>query len=100
MSQTLPVERVRDQAHGGLAMQAGRARCHDPGRLLAAMLERVQAQVGDVRGLVMAVDTKDTAHGAFAYHAAGDVQRWDATRLAQAACAEVSGKLVDCAEIA
>jgi len=34
-----------------------------PGRFLAAMLERVHAEVGDIRGFVVVMDAEDAAHG-------------------------------------
>jgi hypothetical protein len=39
--------------------------CRDQaGRLLAAVLEGVQAKIGEVRRFVMSMDAEDTAHGA------------------------------------
>ena len=35
----------------------------DAGRLLPAMLQRVQPEVGDVGGLGVTVDAEDAAHG-------------------------------------
>ena len=56
MSLTCPISRTDAQL-----VTVGR---DDAGRLLAAMLERVQAEVGEIRRLRVSVDSDDPAHGA------------------------------------
>jgi hypothetical protein len=60
--QGLLVEDVGDQAHADVAAQALVAG-DQPGGLLAAVLQGVQAQVGQVGGLVVTMDAEDATHG-------------------------------------
>ena len=55
-------EDVGDEALLLPLMEAVTVGGDDAGRLLPAMLQRVQPEVGDVRGLGMAVDADDAAH--------------------------------------
>ncbi len=54
-------EGVADEAHPPLGMEALAVEGDDAGRLLAAMLERVQAERGDRGGVGMAEDAEDAA---------------------------------------
>ena len=47
---------VGDQAHGLVHVQGHAVRSHNAGRLLAAMLQRMQAEVGKLFGFGMSVD--------------------------------------------
>ena len=51
-------------AHRDVAAQPAVLRGDQPGRLLAPVLQRVQAQIRDVGRLVVSVDAEDAAHGA------------------------------------
>ena len=66
LGQHLAAEHLRDQAHRRVPPELTLADVHrdQPGRLLSPMLERMHAEIGDVRRLVMAMDAEDTAHGA------------------------------------
>src|SRR5205823_9079105 len=55
----LRTEHVGDPAHRLLQVQAGAVGGRDAGRLLATVLERVEAQVHDVRGLRMVPDRSE-----------------------------------------
>src|SRR5438552_1351286 len=57
----LRTEHVGDPAHRLLQVQAGAVGGRDAGRLLATVLERVEAQVHDVRGLRMVPDAEEPA---------------------------------------
>jgi hypothetical protein len=52
-----------------MAPQDAPLRGHQAGRLLAAMLKGVQAEIRDVRGFVVTVDAEHPAHAGLAYHA-------------------------------
>ena len=54
-------EQVGDTAHAAVVVNLAAVAGGDAGAFLAAVLERVQAEVGDVGGLGMAVDGEDSA---------------------------------------
>jgi hypothetical protein len=56
--QALAAEHVGDPAHGLLDVERVAVRGGDARRLLASMLERVQAEVGDVGGLLVIPDAE------------------------------------------
>src|SRR5689334_25046035 len=56
-------EDVLDEPHLTARVQAPAIRADDARRFLAAVLERVQPEVRDVRGLGVSVDAEDAAHG-------------------------------------
>ena len=54
-------ERVADEAHAALGVEHPAVERHDAGRLLAAMLQGVEAERHDRGGIRMAVDAEDAA---------------------------------------
>ena len=61
LAQHVAVEDVRDQPHRPVREQVATVRGDDAGALLAAVLQRVQTEVGQIRGLRVPVDAADTA---------------------------------------
>ena len=61
LAQDLLVEDVGDEAHRAVHEVLAPVRGRDAGALLAAVLERVEAEVGEVRRLGMAVHAEDAA---------------------------------------
>jgi hypothetical protein len=59
--QALAAEHVGDPAHGLFHVEGVAVRGGDARRLLASMLERVQAEVGDVGGLLVIPDAEKPA---------------------------------------
>ena len=59
--ETLPAEHVGDPAHAALDVEGLAVGGGDAGRLLAAVLERVEAEVGDVGGLGVVPDPEEPA---------------------------------------
>src|SRR6266446_7083415 len=57
----LRAEILADMAHAAMGMELLAVIGDDPGRLLAAMLERVEAERDQRRGLGMAIDAEDAA---------------------------------------
>src|SRR5436305_6895448 len=57
------LEDVGDVTHAALQMELPAVPRDHAGALLAAMLERVEPQVGQIGRVVTAVDTEDSTHG-------------------------------------
>ena len=55
-------EDVGDMPHTSFDVEAGVVPGHDANALLPSMLKRVQAEVGEVRRIPIALDTEDPAH--------------------------------------
>jgi hypothetical protein len=55
------VEHVGDESHRALASQLSRVGRDDAAGFLPAMLERVESEIGEARGLRVAVDAEDAA---------------------------------------
>ncbi len=64
--QHLVREDLRDVPHAALDVHALAVPGADAGALLAAMLQRVEAEIGEIRRVVRVVDAEDAAHGPFA----------------------------------
>ena len=62
LREDLAVEGLRDKAHRHLLAQLAVGKRDQAGRLLPAMLQRVEPQVRDVGGFVVMMDAKDAAH--------------------------------------
>ena len=60
-AQHLRREDIGDVAHGFVAVNLAAVARGDAGAFLAAMLQRIQAQIGEVGGFGMAVDGEDAA---------------------------------------
>ena len=54
---------IGDKAHGFLTVKLFAIGRYDSSRLLAPVLERVEAQVGKVRSVILPLDAEDAAHG-------------------------------------
>ena len=54
-------EQIRDVAHAAMGVDHAAIARGDPGAFLSAMLQRVETQVGQIRGLGMPVDREDAA---------------------------------------
>src|SRR5689334_8886971 len=61
LRQLVRAEGVLDEPHRAMREELLAVARDDPRGLLPAMLERVQSEVGDVRGLGVAVDREDAA---------------------------------------
>ena len=59
--ETLGAEHVGHPSHGLLDMERPAVGDRDPGGLLTPMLERVETQVGEVRGLRVVEDAEEAA---------------------------------------
>ena len=60
------LEDLRRLAHAALDVHAGAVPGDDAGALLPAVLERVEAEVSEVRRVLAGVDAEDAAHGVLA----------------------------------
>jgi hypothetical protein len=56
-----PVEDLGDLAHSGISVEVIAIRCDNSGALLTAMLQGVETEIGEICGLLAAVNSVDTA---------------------------------------
>ena len=59
MLQRLLGKDIRDKAHGLFDMKMLAVAGHDARRFLSAMLQRIQAKIGEIGGFLMAVYAED-----------------------------------------